>query len=444
MNRLFAQNKFIRLLSISVLGLSIYSSVTNKSLAFSSSSTSAVKASPKEVIDQVWHIIYREYLDANGNYNNESWINKRKEILLKRYLSKGESYDAIREMLSSLDDPYTRFLDPKEFKEMRIDTTGELMGVGIQITLDEETKRIIVVSPIEGTPAYRAGVMANDIITSIDGKQTKGLSIEDAVKLIRGRKGSKVNLGLIREGRFIQYELIRDRIAIRAVTSRKSKSTDGLKIGYIRLKQFNANSPREMKEVIQKLERDLVDGYLLDLRSNPGGLLEASIEIARQWLDQGIIVSTRTKDGIQDIRRAKGRALTNKPLVVLINEGSASASEILSGSIQDNKRGLLVGKKTFGKGLVQSVRGLSDGSGLTVTIAKYLTPNGKDIHNNGILPDIKSDLSNGDDKTFTVRDIGTSKDKQYKTAEYNLIKQIKAKSLTYIPGTPNIRSALIK
>ena len=168
---------------------------------------------------------------------------------------------------------------------------------------------------------------------------------------------------------------------------------------------------------INKLEKQQPFGYVLDLRSNPGGLLEASIEIARQWINTGIIVSTKTKDGITDIRKAKSRALTNRPVVVLIDEGSASASEILSGAIKDNKRGVLVGKKTFGKGLVQSVRSLSDGSGLTVTVAKYLTPSGKDINKNGIEPDVRADLLLNDKNKLTNADIGTLIDSQYVAAD---------------------------
>ena len=347
-------------------------------------------------------------------------------------------------MLASLDDPYTRFLDPKEFKEMQIDTSGELTGVGIQITLDKDTKEILVVSPIEGTPASRAGVQPKDVIVSIDGKSTRGMTTEDAVKLIRGKEGSQVTLGLRRKGEVVTVPLKRARIEIHAVESRLNTSGDGKKVGYIRLKQFNANAAREMRAAIRELETQGAEGYVLDLRSNPGGLLEASIDIARQWLDEGTIVSTKTRDGIQDVRRATGSALTNSPVVVLVNEGSASASEILSGALQDNKRAVLVGQKTFGKGLVQSVRGLSDGSGLTVTIAKYLTPKGTDIHKNGIRPDVDVKLSDEEIQSLTVEQLGTGKDSQYRAAETTLIKALRSpgRGQAYRPGTANLISAL--
>jgi carboxyl-terminal processing protease len=376
------------------------------------------------VIDQVWQIVYRDYLDSSGDYDEASWRQLRRDLLKKSFAGSAESYEAIRGMLASLNDPYTRFLDPKQFKEMRIDTSGELMGVGIQLSLDKATKELVVVSPIEGTPASRAGVQSKDVIVSIDGKSTEGMNTEDAVKLIRGPEGSAVILGLRRGDELIDVPLTRARIEINAVSYKLNTTRDQHKVGYIRLKQFNANAAKEMREAAKALEAQDVDGYILDLRGNPGGLLEASIDIARQWLNEGIIVSTRTREGIRDVRRATGSAITDKPLVVLIDQGSASASEILSGSLQDNGRAQLVGQKTFGKGLVQAVRGLSDGSGLTVTIAKYLTPKGTDIHKNGIEPDIKSEMNEKQLKSFTIEKLGTDQDPQYIDAKKQLIKKI--------------------
>lgn len=389
-----------------------------------SASGGSISDSPKEVIDQVWQIVYRDYLDSSGDYDEASWRQLRRDLLKKSFAGSAESYEAIRGMLASLNDPYTRFLDPKQFKEMRIDTSGELMGVGIQLSLDKATKELVVVSPIEGTPASRAGVQSKDVIVSIDGKSTEGMNTEDAVKLIRGPEGSAVILGLRRGDELIDVPLTRARIEINAVSYKLNTTRDQHKVGYIRLKQFNANAAKEMREAAKALEAQDVDGYVLDLRGNPGGLLEASIDIARQWLNEGIIVSTRTREGIRDVRRATGSAITDKPLVVLIDQGSASASEILSGSLQDNGRAQLVGQKTFGKGLVQAVRGLSDGSGLTVTIAKYLTPKGTDIHKNGIEPDIKSEMNEKQLKSFTIEKLGTDQDPQYIDAEKQLIKTV--------------------
>ena len=421
-------------------GLATAVALSSPGLGLPSSGSSAITDSPKEVIDQVWQIVYRDYLDSTGKYDAKTWKTLRKTLLAKPYAGTEESYEAIRGMLASLDDPYTRFLDPKQFKEMQIETSGELMGVGIQISLDKQSKEIVVVSPIEGTPASKAGVQPKDVIVSIDGKSTKGMTTEDAVKLIRGKEGTQVTLGLRRKGEVISVPLVRARIEIHSVDSQLNTTSGGEKVGYIRLKQFNANAAKEMRAAIRKLEAEGAIGYVLDLRSNPGGLLEASVDIARQWLDEGTIVSTKTRNGIQDVRRATGSALTQRPVVVLVNEGSASASEILSGALQDNHRAKLVGQTTFGKGLVQSVRGLADGSGLTVTIAKYLTPNGTDIHKNGIKPDVRVDMSEAEIKALTIEDLGTSKDSQYRAAETTLLKAVKASTAaqTFVPGSSNL------
>ena len=407
--------------------------------------SSLISDSPKEVIDQTWQIVFRDYLDINGKYKPEKWRSLRRDVLAKSYGSPKEAYEAIRGMLGSLDDPYTRFLDPREFKEMQIDTSGELSGVGIQLSLDKETKNLVVVSPIEGSPASRAGVQPKDVIVAIDGKSTKGMSTEDAVKLIRGQAGTTVTLTLKRKAQTLELPLTRERIELHAVDHQINTSADGVKVGYIRLKQFNATATKDMRQAVKDLEEKGAQGYVLDLRSNPGGLLMASVEIARQWLNEGTIVSTKTRDGIQDVKRANGRALTTKPMVVLVNEGSASASEILSGALQDNNRAVLVGQKTFGKGLVQSVRGLSDGSGMTVTIAKYLTPSGRDIHKHGIDPDVTAKMTELEAQRLKLEDLGTKKDSQYRVAESTLVKRLRnANSVekAYNPRSANVPAAL--
>jgi carboxyl-terminal processing protease len=423
--------------------------VLGSDVLLGSSTAAIISDSPKEVMDEAWQIVFRDYLDTTGKYTEDRWKILRRDVLNKSYGNTKDAYEAIRGMLATLDDPYTRFLDPREFKEMQIDTSGELSGVGIQLSLDKDTKELIVVSPIDGSPASRADVKPKDVITQINGKSTKGMSTEDAVKLIRGPVGTKVSIQLRRnKTQLVIVDLIRDRIEIHAVDSRLNTTPDGSKVGYIRLKQFNANATKDMRAAIRELEAKGVQGYVLDLRSNPGGLLMASVEIARQWLDDGVIVSTKTRDGVQDIKRASGKALTKAPVVVLVNEGSASASEILSGALQDNNRAILVGQKTFGKGLVQSVRGLSDGSGMTVTIAKYLTPSGRDIHKYGIQPNITAKLSEDDAKNLKFDQLGTKNDPQYKVAENALTKQLNAANSTIIkakafnPNTTNLPAAL--
>lgn len=395
----------------------------------------------KEVIDHVWQIVYRDFLDSSGKFQKSNWINLRKEVLSKTYSDSNEAYDAIRDMLSNLDDSYTRFLEPKEFNQMRIDTSGELTGVGIQIVKDKESDDLIIISPIEGTPAFDAGIKARDKILSIDDISTEGMNIEEAVKLIRGQRGTKVKLEILRGSKSFFKILSREKIEIKSVSSKVNQTKNGLSIGYVRIKQFNANASKETRDAIKDLETKKVAGYVLDLRSNPGGLLESSIDISRHFINKGVIVSTVSKDGLKETKRGNGQALTKKPLVVLVNEGSASASEIVSGAIKDNKRGKLVGKKTFGKGLVQSMRTLVDGSGLTVTVAKYLTPNGTDINKSGIIPDIEVKMNIN---PILQREIGTRKDKQYRAGEKELINIINRKNQIseFNPDTTNLNAFL--
>lgn len=380
-----------------------------------SQSQAFLRESPKELVDEVWQIIDRQYVDAT--FNQVDWKAVRSEYLNRSYANQEEAYTAIREMLEKLEDPYTRFMDPEEFKNMQVETSGELTGVGIQLAQDEETKKLMVIAPIEDTPAFDAGILAKDIITKIDGQSTEGMDVNDAVQLIRGKEGTSVTLTIERGDQERDYPLTRARIEIRPVRY-SNQSTPNGGIGYIRLTQFSANAAEEMRDAIKDLEKQGATGYVLDLRSNPGGLLYSSIEIARMWIPDGVIVSTVDRLGETDRQQANHQPLTDKPLVVLVDGGSASASEILSGALQDNKRASLVGTQTFGKGLVQSVRGLGDGSGLAVTIAKYLTPSGRDINKSGIAPDVVLELTE-DQREALQQDrtrIGTTDDPQYAKA----------------------------
>ncbi|ELR98786.1 carboxyl-terminal processing protease CtpC [Gloeocapsa sp. PCC 73106] len=381
------------------------------------------RESPKELVDEVWQIVNRQYVDAT--FNQVDWREVRREYLERSYGSKEEAYDAIKEMLEKLEDPYTRFMNPEEFNNLKVDTSGELTGVGIQLAQDEETKKLIVVSPIEGTPAFAAGILAKDIITKIDGQSTEGMDVNKAVSLIRGKPGTSVTLTIQRSDQETEYSLVRTNIQIHPVKAKVIDTEEG-RIGYIRLTQFSGQASQEMKEAIQSLEEQDVVGYVLDLRSNPGGLLTSSVEIARMWYDDGRIVSTVDRLGESESHSANDTALTDKKLVILVDGGSASASEILAGALQDQERGVLVGTQTFGKGLVQSVRGLGDGSGLAVTIAKYLTPSGRDINKEGIAPDIVYEMTDEQRKALQLdrEQIGTLADPQFVKAVEVLSEEI--------------------
>lgn len=299
-------------------------------------------------------------------------------------------YGAIEGMLKKLDDPYTRFMEPKVFKEMQTETQGEFGGLGIVISVKE--RMLTVISPIDDTPASRAGIMAGDMITKIDGKDVIDVPLHDAVKLLRGPVGSKVVVTILREGqnKTKDYELEREIIKVPSIKYWVlGKNND---IGYIRLTQFIQTSAEDLEKAMIKLEKYGVKSLILDLRNNPGGLLTSAVEVGRKFVPKGDIVSIKGRDGEENTYSSFFKYHPTLPLVVLINEGSASASEIVAGAIKDNKRGILVGKKTFGKGSVQTVISLNDGSAMALTTALYYTPSGVNIHKTGIHPDIEVDL----------------------------------------------------
>jgi carboxyl-terminal processing protease len=385
----------------------------------------SLRESPKELIDEVWQVINNEYVDPK--FNGKDWQDIRRQYLARNYATQEDAYKAAREMLELLGDPYTRFMDPAQYRSMQIETQGELTGVGIQIAQDEKSKEIKVISPIEDSPASKAGLMSQDVLVRIDDKSTKGMDVNQAVGLIRGPANTPVTLTVRRNGQELSFKLVRAKIEIHPVRASIKQTPDG-PVGYIRLNQFSQNAAPEMRAAIRDLESKNVRGYILDLRGNPGGLLFSSVEIARMFLNTGRIVSTVNRGGDNDPLTARGNNLTNKPLVVLIDGGSASASEILSGALRDNRRAVLVGTRTFGKGLVQSVQPLGDGSGIAVTISKYFTPNGTDINKKGIEPDVEVKLSEEQQKKITRETLATDVDPQYVRALTELIQQIASQS----------------
>ncbi len=291
---------------------------------------------------------------------------------------------AIRGMLGTLD-PHSAYMTPEMYKEMQVETRGEFGGVGIQIGVKDN--RLSVIAPIEGTPAYRAGIKAGDFITKVNEDSTKDLSLMDAVTKMRGPKGSKVNLTIQRDGtpEPLVFTLLRDTIKIESV---KSKMIDNL--GYVRLTQFQEATGRDLSKAIKQFRDQKVQGTILDLRNNPGGLLTAAVDVSEQFLPSGkLVVYTKSREGKKDEWFAKSKdQLEDLPVIVLVNEGSASASEIVAGALQDWGRAVVVGTTSFGKGSVQTILALGDGSGLRLTTAKYYTPKGRSIQSTGITPDI--------------------------------------------------------
>lgn len=384
--------------------------------AWTRSVRAALQDSPKTVVDQVWQLVNREYVD--GKFNQQNWQAIRQSLLSKDYSSREEAYVAIREALQKLEDPYTRFMDPKQYEALTNQTSGEVSGIGIRMELNDKTKRLTIIEAIENSPALRAGIKAGDEILAIDGKSTLQMKVDDASKLIRGTAGTPVTLRLGRAGEN-EFDLKLTRATIEVPTVRYALKQEGnRRIGYIRLREFSSHAADQMRRAIRDLNSKQVNAYVLDLRGNPGGLLQASIEIARMWLDNGGIVRTVDRVGSSEDTKANRTALTNLPLAVLVDGNSASASEILTGALKDNKRAVVIGSQTFGKALVQSVHELSDGSGLAVTIAHYYTPKGTDINHKGITPDIKQELTDAQERQLATNPnlIGTGNDPQYAKA----------------------------
>ncbi|NJM71568.1 MAG: PDZ domain-containing protein [Scytonema sp. RU_4_4] len=373
--------------------------------------------SPKALIDEVWQIVNRRYADST--FNQVDWRATRQSLLSQEYTSREQAYTAIRDVLKKLEDPYTRFLDPKQNQALNEQTiSGETSGIGIQIKLDEKTQRLTIEKALENSPAFTAGIKAGDQILAIDGKPTNGMKLEDASKLIRGKVGTPVVLRIGRqEQKTFDVKITRTNIELPKV-SYTLKQEGSRRVGYIRLSEFSATAPKQMRQAIENLSRQQAGGFVLDLRGNGGGLLAASVEIARMWLDQGAIVREVERTGGSTEFKANRTALTQKPLVVLVDGNSASASEILAGALRDNNRAMIVGSKTFGKALVQQLYSLSDGSGLTVTVGRYFTPKGADINKIGIMPDVKIDLTYAQLRQLVTNPalIGTQSDPQYARA----------------------------
>lgn len=370
--------KFWVTLLISLVLITTYLGWTPDALAFTEE---------QKLVLQSWRLVNQSYLD--DTFNHQNWWNLRQQYIKRPLRDRKETYKAIEEMLATLDEPFTRLLRPDQYHNLQVSTSGALSGVGLQININPDSGKLEVIAPLAGSPAEAAGITAHDRILAIDDVDTDTLSLDEAAARMRGPKGTSVSLSILSDGQqqARPITLIRDRISLSPVFASLDRSDRQNPVGYIRLSQFSANASQEVGQAIKKLQTQGAKAYILDLRNNPGGLLQAGIDIARLWLPEGTIVYTVNRQGIQDSFTAEGEALTDAPLVVLVNQGTASASEILAGALQDNGRAILVGEKTFGKGLIQSLFELSDGAGLAVTVAKYETPSHKDIHKLGIVPD---------------------------------------------------------
>ena len=351
-------------------------------------------STPIELYDNVWRLINSKYVDQTNNEQDwKKWRHKYDNVIK----TDKDAYVAIETMVASLNDPYTKFLDPKEFQEETSSIKGSLKGIGIQIGVKDG--KLMVIAPIEDTPAEKAGLLADDEILSIDGKSTKGITVDKAAEQIRGEEGTQVTLVIKRKDQEPKsYTITRAEIEIKSVSEKVPNNVKmPSDVGYIRLSSFiSRNASKEFKAILEKSNDK--KSFIVDLRSNPGGLLSNAIFISDMFLNGGSIVSTVDRDGYKETQKASKGVVTSKPVVILVDKGSASASEIFSGAMKDNKRAVIVGTQSFGKGLVQEINKLPNNAGINITIQKYLTPNGTDIHKKGITPDVLVELSEDDIK----------------------------------------------
>lgn len=350
--------------------------------------------SPVDLYDNVWRLINSKFVDQSNNQQNwAKWRHKYDNQIR----TNEDAYVAINTMVASLNDPYTKFLDPKEFADETSSIKGSLKGIGIQIGVKDG--KLMVIAPIEDTPAERAGLQADDEILEIDGVSTKGITVDKAADKIRGKEGTQVTLLVRRKDVAPKtYTITRAEIEIKSISQKlPTDMTIPNDFCYIRLSSFiSRNAATEFGNILNTNRNK--KGFIIDLRSNPGGLLTNAIYISDMFLDGGTIVSTVDRDGYKETQRASAGVYTKKPVVVLINKGSASASEIFSGAMKDNHRAVIIGEQSFGKGLVQEINKLPYESGINITIQKYLTPNGTDINKKGITPDIVVKLTEDDVK----------------------------------------------
>jgi len=344
------------------------------------------------VLNSLIGVSYLHSKNSDELYEKIDLFSEVLENIKKNYVDEVDHAEvmdsAINGVLQSLD-PYSAYMSPKSFKGMQTDTKGEFGGLGIEIGM--ESGVIKVISPIDDTPASNAGIKSGDYIVKINEEQVQGKSLTEAVELMRGPIGSEINLTIRRKNvkKALNFKIKRAIIEVKSVVAKiigKEK-----KIGYLRLKSFNENSDEQLSKSIDKFEKNnKLNGYILDLRNNPGGLLTQAISITDFFLDDGEIVSTKGRK-ISETRRffsKKGDGINGKPLIVIINNGSASASEIVSGALKDHKRAIILGERTYGKGSVQSIIPLKNGGGIRLTISKYYLPSGKSISEIGVLPDI--------------------------------------------------------
>ena len=370
------------------------------------------------VVD-VWRLVNESYVDSS--FSGVPWRRLRQKALEKTISNRVDAYDAIDAMLAPLDDPYTRLLRPESYGQLEAATKGTVSGIGLQLGINHDTGSVVVIAPVEDSPAAEAGLVDGTLLRSINGQATSELGLDGSAALLRGESGSSVHLEVtLPDGEEQSLDLERRAIDLRPVRSRRLRSGDHT-LGYLRINQFSEPVPEAVQEALADLEAKGIEGLVLDLRNNTGGLVSAGLAVADDFLAGDVIVETQDRNGINEQRPANSGRLFDGPMLTLINGGTASASEILAGALQDNGRSQLLGSTSFGKGEIQTLLPLGDGSGLAVTVARYLTPNGRAIQGQGLEPD--EPLSSTEPSGSSI---GSDDDAWLRSAEEALIKQLEA------------------
>jgi carboxyl-terminal processing protease len=341
----------------------------------------------QQLVVESWRLVNQSYVDPD-RFETIHWKRLRQKALERPIQTSADAYDAIDWMLAPIGDPYTRLLRPAAFTALKASTQGSVSGVGLQLGIRQDDTAVVVIAPLEGSPAAEAGIVSGTELLRVDGTPTEELGLESTAARLRGAEGTAVLLEIkTPEGRTQEVELRRRQVNLLPVRSRLIER-EGHRLGYLRITQFAEPVPQQVAAALQDLQEQGIEALVLDLRNNSGGLVSAGLAVADELLDGAPIVETRNREGFSDPQQANRGRLYAGPMLTLVNGGTASASEILAGALQDDERSQLLGSRTFGKGLIQTLIGLGgDGSGLAVTVARYVTPNGRDIQNLGIEPD---------------------------------------------------------
>ena len=347
----------------------------------------AALSDAQQLVVEAWRLVNQSYVDP-ARFEAVHWRRLRQKALERSIESSNDAYDAIEAMLMPLGDPYTRLLRPADYAALRSSTEGTVSGVGLQLGLRPSDQAIVVIAPLDGSPAAEAGIASGAELLSVNGQATAALGLEQTAAALRGSSGTTV-LITVRSGEGVrEVELERRQVDLRPVRSRRLRVGEHT-LGYLRITQFAEPVPAGVQEAIADLSAQGIEGLILDLRNNSGGLVSAGLAVADQLLDGQPVVETEGREGISAPQRSSPGSLYPGPMITLINGGTASASEILAGALQDDGRSQLLGSRSFGKGLIQTLISLGDSSGLAVTVARYVTPSGRSIQGQGLLPDLE-------------------------------------------------------